>query len=167
MGKPPIIQGYKWINEKTRTHKGGGGVAIAVREDLLHRTQQPQNKETRNEEATWIQIRTNQNNLLYIGTYYGKQESDKEETIEEEFTTLTTQINTLKTRGQVILTGDFNAKLEIIKEGTKIQDESRNGKHLRKMMRNTNMEAANLRSDAKGVGCGPDNTDRTHHKDQS
>ena len=69
MGKPPTIQGYKWINEKTRTNKGGGGVAIAVREDLLHRSQQPQNIETRNEEATWIQIKTNQNNLLFIGTY--------------------------------------------------------------------------------------------------
>ena len=151
MGKPPIIQGYKWINEKTRANKGGGGVAIAVREDLIHRTQQPQNLETRNEEATWIQIKTNQNNLLFIGTYYGKQETEKETIVEEEYTTLTTQINTLKTKGEVVLTGDFNAKLRVEKEGECLQEESRNGKLLKTMMKNTNMEAANLRNDAKGV----------------
>ena len=150
-GKPPNIEGYKWIDTKERKKKGGGGVAIAVREDLLHRTSQPTNLEKADEESAWIQINTTQNNKLFIGTYYGKQETTNEDTIKEEYATLTTQINTLKTRGDVLLTGDFNAKIQIKREGTTIQAESRNGKHLKELVNQTETTIENTEKDAKGM----------------
>ena len=150
-GKPPNIEGYKWIDTKERKKKGGGGVAIAVREDLLHRTSQPTNLEKADEESAWIQINTTQNNKLFIGTYYGKQETTNEDTIKEEYATLTTQINTLKTRGDVLLTGDFNAKIHIKREGTTIQAESRNGKHLKELVNQTETTIENTEKDAKGM----------------
>jgi len=59
------------------------------------------------------------------------------------------QINKLKQTGDVILMGDFNAKLEINKANCK-QKESRNGKLMNKMMEETNTKAVTLESD-KGI----------------
>ena len=70
----------------------------------------------------WIQINTHQNNKLYVGVYYGKQEKEHIETVEREFSQLRSQITKLKTQGPIILTGDFNAKIKIENEqGVNIQ----------------------------------------------
>ena len=67
---------------------------------------------------------------MYIGCYYGKQEKEKESEIKREFQLLSSQLSMLKTRGEIMLTTDANAKLEI-KEGKYQQDQSRNGKYLK------------------------------------
>ena len=48
-----------------------------------------------------------------------------------------TQIHKLKTQGRVILTGDFNAKINITQENCN-QQTSKNGKHLEKLIRANN-----------------------------
>ena len=69
----------------------------------------------------------NNNSAIHIGIYYGKQEQAPEEQIKEEFSKLTTQVKRLKQNGEVVLTGDFDAKLEVNKDQSK-QKQSRNGK---------------------------------------
>ena len=53
-----------------------------------------------------MELKKNNKNSIYIGTYYGKQESASREEIEREFGQLNTQINMLKNKGDIILTGD-------------------------------------------------------------
>ena len=108
---PPDITGYSWIT-KNRTNHKGGGVAILVRNDIKHRCQQINDLEDQNQDICWVQIQTN-NSAIYVGVYYGKQEHAPLEEIKAEFAQLTAQVINLKQRGEIILTGDFNAKLEI------------------------------------------------------
>ena len=58
--------------------------------------------------------------------------------IEREMSQIRTQILKLKTQGRVILTGDFNAKIYINQENCN-QQTSRNGKHLEKLITDTEM----------------------------
>ncbi len=63
---PPQIPGYEWY-KKSRNDKGGG-VAIAVRNDIKSRTTQITNLEDHDQEILWIEI-TNGPNKTAIGTY--------------------------------------------------------------------------------------------------
>ena len=83
------------------------------------------------------------NSAIHICIYYGKQEQAAEEQIKEEFSKLTTQVNKLKQNGEVILTGDFNAKLEINKDQAK-QKQSRNGKIMAEFLQNTGLQPVSL-----------------------
>ena len=85
------------------------------------------------------------NSALHIGVYYGKQEQAPEEQIREEFSKLTTQINKLKQNGEVILTGDFNAKLEVNNDQAK-QNQSRNGKIMADFLKNTGHQPISLKA---------------------
>ena len=128
------MQGYGWIN-KPRHNKNGGGVAILIRDDIYKLTKRVEDLEDQDQEIIWIQI-DNGVNKIYVGIYYGPQEKCSNEEAERQYSQLTTQINKLKNRGQVILMGDFNAKLEV--KNNKIQqDLSRNGKHLEKLLEDT------------------------------
>ena len=143
--KPPRIPGYADWYHKPRTNRDGGGVAITVRDDLSHKTQPIDDLEDDNQEVKWIKININNSKKIQIGVYYGKQERDSREDVEREFLQLRTQINQLKKDGQVILTGDFNAKLAINKGEIK-QNESPNGKLLRELLENTGMKAISTES---------------------
>ncbi len=70
------------------------------------------NTEEQDQEILWIEIKQHKKRT-FIGTYYGQQESVSNEEIEREMSQLKTQIINLKEKGRVILTGDFNAKLDI------------------------------------------------------
>ena len=71
---PPKIPGYNnWIH-KRRTGREGGGVAIAVKEELATKTSKIENMEDQDQEIVWIEIKTQGRNKIHIGTYYGKQE---------------------------------------------------------------------------------------------
>ena len=130
----PKVQGYEW-KHKPRTTKSGGGVAILIREDIYHMTEEVKDLEDQDQEIIWIKI-DNGRTKIFVGVYYGPQEKCSNEEAERQYAQLTAQINKLKTRGQVILMGDFNAKIEI--NNAKIQQEqTRNGKHLEKMMCDT------------------------------
>ena len=83
------------------------------------------------------------NSAILIGIYYGKQEQVPEEQIKEEFSKLTTQVNRLKQNGEVILTGDFNAKLEVNKDQVK-KKQSRDRKIMAEFLQNTGLQPMSL-----------------------
>ncbi len=139
------IKGYKWIG-RNRKKQQGGGVGILVSSELTGSTTKIEDVEEYDKtETIWIEIKTRPK-PLYIGTFYGPQEGNKKEDTEMIYTALETQINQLKQKGEVIIAGDFNAKLEH-KQETVTQEESRNGKILQQMMTNQQLTALNLKAD--------------------
>ena len=143
-GLPPKLEGYaKW--EIKQNNKHGGGVAITVREEMANNFQIIEDMEDDNQEIIWAQI-TMKNKKISIGVYYGKQENEKIEIIEREFSQLKTQINRLKNQGHTILVGDFNAKLKINK-GEVSQEVSRNGKYLTELLETCGSTAISTESE--------------------
>ncbi len=68
--------------------------------------------------------------------------------MQREYDTLKTQINILKQQGDVVLAGDFNAKLELnIPTKNIIQPESRNGTMLRELLEDTDSIAINIKEE--------------------
>ncbi len=111
----PNIKGYKWA-ERNRRNREGGGVGILIANDIAKATIQKENlEEDEKTEVTWIELKTRPK-PIYIGAFYGPQENSPIEETNRIYDTLDTQTNTLKTEGEVILVGDFNAKLEIKNE---------------------------------------------------
>ena len=130
----PTVQGYEWVN-KPRSNRKGGGVAILIRNDIFPLTQRVEDLEDHDQEILWLKI-DNGKSKIFVGIFYGPQEKCSNEEAERQYAQLTMQINKLKNKGQVILMGDFNAKLEV--ENIKIQQkQSRNGKNLEKLMEDT------------------------------
>ena len=128
--KPPRLQGFgKWRSTE-RKGRAGGGVGICARECIANKLTKVTNLEQdeNNQGVVWTELRITRNQSIYIGCYYRKQEKESE--IKREFQLLSSQLSMLKTRGEIMLTTDANAKLEI-KEGKYQQDQSRNGKYLK------------------------------------
>ena len=141
---PPKIEGYGNWKSKERKNKGGGGVAITARNDIYQRISMVVDIEDEDMDVVWVEVRKNQKEKLYIGTYYGKQENEKREEIEREYEQLNTQINIFKAKGEVILTGDFNSKLKISIRGEE-QHQSANGIHLQRLIENNNLEPVSIK----------------------
>ena len=68
-----------------------GGVAIAVIEEIASKTTKVENIEDHEQEIVWIEYKPTNNNKIYIGAYYGKQEKEPLEIIEREYSQLQTQ----------------------------------------------------------------------------
>ena len=81
---------------------------------------------------------------------YGKQESVNTNEAEQQFQELTTQINLLQKTHRIILLGDLNAKVEISRQHCK-QNESRNGKMLTDLVRNTKTLIVNTLENHQGT----------------
>jgi len=135
-GPPPRLQGYKWI-WRNRQAKNGGGVAILVKEQLQKQVREVRDLETHDQEIIWVELPTG-NRKLFIGIFYGPQETEKAEETERQYSQLKAQVHSLQKRGDVILTGDFNAKLEL-KSSEVRQKASRNGGLLQDVIDNTKM----------------------------
>ncbi len=73
----PKAKGYGKWNSKERKNRAGGGVAVAVRQDLVGQTSRVEGLDEEDHEIVWIEIRKNSKEKQYIGTYYGKQENAK------------------------------------------------------------------------------------------
>ena len=112
-------------------------MAILVRNDLVTKTNTIKNLEDQDQEILWLRMNITKHPLI-IGIFYGPQENAPQEEIERQYSQITTQINKLKRKGDIILTGDFNAKLKITTPKIK-QDQSKNGKFLSKLLKQTNM----------------------------
>ena len=143
-GKPPLLKGYQWYS-KERRNATGGGVAIAVKNEIARQTKEQKNMEDNEQEIIWIEINITGKDRIHIGGYYGPQEKCQKEEAERQYSQITTQINCLQETGSIILAGDFNAKLEV-KEKNINQEQSRNGKLLQEMINNTNLIPVNLQS---------------------
>ena len=93
-----------------------------------------------------MSVRRKNENPIYIGVYYGKQESrvNKEE-IEEEMESLTEEILDMSQEGEVILFMDANGKIGLMGEVM-----SRNGKLLRKVFDECRLIVMNSSEKCKG-----------------
>ncbi len=121
------VKGYTWTG-KNRTKTQGGGVGILIRNDLTGITVSEETPEDEEVEIKWVQLKLRPKNI-YIGAFYGPQESAPKEILERTYATLEAHINCLKTKGEVIIAGDFNAKLRVEHQGI-TQEESQNGTRL-------------------------------------
>ena len=99
-------------------------------------TQKTRLKYRLNQEKNWVSVRRRNQCPLYIGVYYGKQETRvRKEDIEREFGELTEEVLELKQCGDVIIVMDANAKVGILGESV-----SRNGKYLLNMINEIPLE---------------------------
>ena len=106
------IKGYKWIG-KNRTAKAGGGIGILISNKIANKVTEVTNIEDPEElETSWLKLDTRPT-PIYIGVFYGPQESDNRERTTKIYQYVSTQIKQLQKRGEIILGGDFNAKLQI------------------------------------------------------
>ena len=117
------IKGYTFYGRK-REAKNGGGVGIAVRNDLrnniaCHISDRPI-------EIMWISVRRKNLPPVLFVTYYGRQESRTSNVeIETEMILLSEEITEMKNEGELFLLMDGNAKIGILNEPI-----SRNGRYL-------------------------------------
>ena len=137
------IDGYTFFGRK-REGKVGGGVAFLARNDIKNSLMTHYSE--RNIEIIWTSIRRKGHSPLFVGTYYGKQETrtNKEE-IEKEMELLTEEIEEQKNEGEVLLTMDGNAKIGLLGENV-----SRNGKLLLKLIEDTKLVLMNKSEKCKG-----------------
>ena len=130
------IQGYTLYSKK-REEKQGGGVAILIRNDKKHNI--ACHISERNIECMWISVRRSTCPPLFIGTYYGKQEtrtSIKE--IEREMQLLKEELIETQNEGEMLLIMDGNAKIGLLQEPI-----SRNGRYLLQVIDDTNLQIMN------------------------
>ena len=140
----PVTQGYTWIN-KNRKGKGGG-VALMIRDDIKNKIKQVHDLEDQDQEVAWIEL-PKQPKKTFIGIYYGQQEKCSNEEAQRQFSQLTSQVSKLKQSGEVILMGDFNAKIAINDNKTgATQQQSRNGKLMQEMIDDTNLDTVSTKA---------------------
>ena len=137
------IKGYRWI-ERPRPNKGGGE-GILIVEKIANITSDDIKCEEH--EIKWIRLESRPKNIA-IGVFYGPQENQKIEKVQEVYTALNNQINQQTEENEVIIAGvfKFNAKLEVNREDC-IQIMSRNGKILNDIIWENNLKPVNLTAD--------------------
>ena len=138
------IEGYTFFG-KAREKKAGGGVGIFVDNEIKHCTAPHIN--SRNLEIIWISITRKNLRPVFVGVYYGKQESEGTKAdIEAEIGQLTEEILEIQQEGEMILFMDANAKIGLMKEPV-----SRNGKLLLKLIEETSVKIINGSQKCKGA----------------
>ena len=96
-------------------------------------------------ESKWIKLESRPKNIS-IGVFYGPQENEKVEKTKEIFEKLENQITQKLTENELIIGGDFNAKLEINKP-TEKQEQSRNGKILQDLITKKDLDPISIKAD--------------------
>ena len=140
------IRGYQWIGQN-RPHKGGG-IGFLVRNDTKDLIEERKTPPSTNLESKWITLKGA--NKITIAVVYGKQETAIKEEVEYQFQELTTLTNRMQQKGEVIIMGDLNAKVEINSHECK-QKESRNGNILQEYIRQTNTIILNKTENHQGT----------------
>ena len=137
------IQGYTFFG-KARNGRGGGGVAILVRNDIINLV--IPHISDRDLEIMWVSFKRKKCMPILIGCYYGKQESrcSKDE-INIEMGKLSEEIEEYRKEGEVMIFMDGNAKIGLLGE-----QKSRNGKLLEEVMKSHNLNFLNKNSKCKG-----------------
>ena len=138
------IEGYSFCG-KTRPKKACGGVGILVRNDLKHLiTPHETNGDL---ELMWVSIKRNGNKPIYVGIYYGKQESrNNRNDMLIEMDKLSSEIQNKKNEGEVILFMDGNGKIGLLGENV-----SRNGEMLLQIFDECELEVMNRSEKCNGV----------------
>ena len=137
------IKGYKFYGRK-REGKNGGGVGILVRDDILDKT--AVHISNRNIEIMWISAHKNQSKPLFIGVYYGQQESRTNKTeMEMEMSLLKEEIEEMKIEGDILIATDGNVKIGLLGE-----EISRNGRLILEVFEGTGLNLLNNSTKCKG-----------------
>ena len=126
--------------------KNGGGVGILISDKLNKFTAEDNTSdEYPNLETKWIRLECRPKNIA-IGVIYGPQENIKVETARDINASLETEIKQKSKDNEIIIGGNFNAKLQVNKDGCE-QAQSRNGKILQEMLDNTLLVPASTKAD--------------------
>ena len=132
---PPNLEKYSWVT-RNRTVGKGGGVGIAIHNNILKQVSVIENIESDEDtEIIWVAVKNHSSKKcknLAIGVFYGPQENENKEKVEKIYSVVSSQINSIKQNHEIILTGDFNAKLQVNTLEIN-QNESRNGTILKQM----------------------------------
>ena len=138
------VEGYSFFGRAREKNKGGG-VGILVRKDK--KMQVSPHHTLRNIEMMWVSINRINEKPLFVGVYYGKQESTVcNDEIQEEMDLLTEEILEISKDGEVIICMDANAKIGLMKE-----DQSRNGKLIMQVFEECQMSVINGSDKCEGV----------------
>ena len=122
------IKGYKCTTKNRKSD--GGGVCILVSNRIANSTKEDNECDVKEHlEIKWINLESRPRNIA-IGVFYGPQINDKAEKIKDIYHELETQIKQKTKENEIILGGDFNARLEIKNEAGN-QTENSNGKNYR------------------------------------
>ena len=128
--------GYTFIG-KARKNAKGGGVGILVKNDKKPIV--APHYSHRDIEILWISIHRKSTSPVFIGVYYGKQETTCDmQRITDEMDLLSEELLEKKQEGEVILCMDANAKIGLINECV-----SRNGKLILKVFNECEMVVMN------------------------
>ena len=137
------MDGYTFFG-KARAEGKGGGVGICVRNDRKnvispHYTERPL-------ELIWVSMAQPNDVPLYIGVYYGLQESTNIGKMQEEMDLLADEISEIQNEGEMILCMDANAKIGLMGE-----EPSRNGKMMKAVFSECGIEIMNENEKCEGV----------------
>ena len=137
------IHGYTFFSRARRDRKGGG-VGILIRDDVKniitpHISDRPI-------EIMWVSVRRYGDCPLFVGCYYGRQESrcSKEE-ITDEMNLLSEEIEEYQKEGEAVIFMDGNGKIGLLGE-----EKSRNGKLLEQVFLQNNLSIMNRDPICKG-----------------
>ena len=137
------LDGYTFFGRARMTGKGGG-VGICVRNDKKtvfspHYSERPL-------EILWVSLSQPNDKPLYIGVYYGLQESVNVGKMQEEMDHLMDEITEIKNQGEMILCMDANAKIGLMGE-----EPSRNGKMMKDVFNECGIIIMNENEKCQGV----------------
>ena len=137
------LDGYSFFGNARTTGKGGG-VGICVKNDKKsfispHYSQRPL-------EIIWVSMIQPNGKPLYIGVYYGLQESVSLSKMQEEMDNLSDEISEIQNEGDMILCMDANAKIGLLGENP-----SRNGKLIKNVFEECGVIVMNESEKCEGV----------------
>ena len=130
------IEGYTFIG-RSREKKSSGGVGILVNDEIKdvitpHET-------TKDIELIWVSVRRRQKKPIFVGVYYGKQESrNNRNEMLIEMDKLSEEIQEKNNQGEIVLFMDGNAKIGLLNEPV-----SRNGVLLKGVFDECRLEVMN------------------------
>ena len=137
------IDGYTFFG-MARKKGEGGGVGICVKNEQKkfiapHLTQRPI-------EILWVSVARPHEKPLFIGVYYGLQESCNREKIQKEMVYLSEEIAEIKKEGEILLCMDANAKIGLMQEA-----KSRNGKLIEGVFQEQDIFVMNKTDKCRGL----------------
>ncbi len=138
------IDGYTWIGLPRKVGQGGG-IGFFVRNDIYPLIQIMDHEDDL--ELKWIKVKTKP--CIHVGILYGSQENINKNEITKNYKRLEYSIQQ-QAPNEIILMGDFNAKIEIDNEQIR-QAPSRNGKLLSNIIDRNQLTPTNQMSLHKGT----------------
>ena len=138
------IDGYTFCG-RGREKKACGGVGILVKNDVKH-VVTPHGSQ-RDIKLIWVSVRRKCQRPIFIGVYYGKQESrNNRNEMLLEMDKLSDEIQEKRDEGEVMLFMDGNGKIGMLGE-----EISRNGRLLMDLFNENDLELMNQSDKCKGA----------------